>query len=69
MKVYGSFMHPNEEIELKALFIQLTQASATVNGLTGEWEASTCQLVEQLHAEVGDIKSEPHLPRSRRSIL
>ncbi|KAI9574184.1 hypothetical protein HD554DRAFT_2034360 [Boletus coccyginus] len=44
MKVYGSFVCPNEEIELKALFIQLTQAS-------------THQLVKQLHIKVGDIKN------------
>jgi len=68
VKVYESFVCPNEEIELKALLVQLMQASATVNGLTGEWEASTRQLVEWLHAEVGDIESEPHLPRSHHLI-
>ncbi|KAH0829060.1 hypothetical protein J3R83DRAFT_2517 [Lanmaoa asiatica] len=55
VNVYASFVRPNEEIERKAFFVQLTQATS-VNGLTGEWQASTHQLVERLHAEVGDIE-------------
>jgi hypothetical protein len=56
VNVYASFVRPNKEIERKALFIWLTRANAAMNGLTGEWQASTHQLVERLHAEVGDIE-------------
>ena len=56
MNIYASFIHLNKEIERKALFIWLTRANPAMNGLTGEWQASTHQLVEQLHAEVGDIE-------------
>ncbi|KAH0825763.1 hypothetical protein J3R83DRAFT_8916 [Lanmaoa asiatica] len=44
------------KIKQKAFFVQLTQATS-VNGLMGKWQASTHQLVKQLHAEVGDIKT------------
>ncbi|KAH0832251.1 hypothetical protein J3R83DRAFT_13226 [Lanmaoa asiatica] len=56
VNVYVLFVRPNEEIKRKAFFIQLMQATS-VNGLTGEWQASTHQLVERLHAEVGDIET------------
>ena len=51
MKVYGLFVRPNEEIELKALFVQLTLASATVNSLTGGWAVATCPLLPQLQRQ------------------
>jgi hypothetical protein len=65
VNVYVSFVCPNKEIEQKVLFIWLTRANTAINGLTGEWQASTHQLVERLHAEVGDIEGGCHLPYSR----
>ena len=65
MNVYALFVRPNKEIEQKALFVWLTRANAAMNGLTGEWQASTHQLVERLHAEVGDIEGGCRLPYSR----
>ena len=64
MNIYASFVCPNKEIKRKALFIWLTWANATMNGLTGEWQASTHQLIKRLHAEVGDIEGGCCLPYS-----
>ena len=60
MNVYASFVCPGMGIKRKALFVHLMQAGTTVNGLTGEWQASTHQLIEWLHAEVGEVKGEFH---------
>ena len=69
MNVYVSFVRPGTGIERKALFVHLTQAGTTVNGLTGEWQASTHQLIERLHAEVGEVEGEFHPSYSRRYLV
>ena len=65
MNVYALFVHPGMGIERKVLFVHLTQAGTTMNALTGEWQANTHQLVERLHAEVGEVEGKFHPSYSR----
>ena len=70
MNVYASFVRPGMGIKRKVLFVHpggfspcahlSVPAGTTMNGLMGEWQASTHQLVERLHPEVGEVEGEFH---------
>jgi hypothetical protein len=57
VNAYVSLVYPHAEMAHKALSLRLTQVGA-IDGLTGEWQASTRQLVQCLQSQVNDVGRE-----------